>query len=126
MERYYKYDMGFRVNGDPIPDPSSFSGAVSDLDTLGERDSTGALRRNKIATKYHNKLEWRNIDWEMAGEIGRMLASGDRFNFTYIDPIAGEQEIIAYCGDREWEAALCTNPESRKWICTLKVSIIEI
>lgn len=126
MERYYRYEMGFMINDTPIPDPSSFTGAASDLDTLGERDSYGDIRRNKIATKYHSKLEWKNIDWEMAGEIGHLLADGDRFNFTYIDPIDGEQEIIAYCGDREWEAVRCANSESRKWLCTLKVSIIEI
>lgn len=126
MERYYKYEMGFMINDTPIPDPSYFTGAASDLDTLGERDSYGDIRRNKIATKYHSKLEWANIDWEMAGEISHLLADGDRFNFTYIDPVGGGQKIIAYCGDREWEAVLCTNSESRKWLCTLKVSIIEI
>lgn len=124
--RQYRFKMGFLVNETPIPDPSSFTGSVSDLDTLGERDSTGTLRRNKIATKYHSKLEWRNIGWEMLQYIGGLLGEGDRFRFCYIDPIGGQQEITAYCGDREWEAVFCAAPDERDWVGTLRVSVIEI
>lgn len=126
IQRTYNYEMGFEINEAPIPDPSSFSGAVSDLDTLGERDATGTLRRNKIATKYHSKLEWQNIQWDMLRYIGNLLGQGDRFQFRYIDPIGGQQEITAYCGDREWEAVLCASRDERDWIGTLRVSVIEI
>lgn len=125
-QREYRYSMGFEINGTPIPDPSGFSGAVSDLDTLGERDSAGTLRRNKVATKYHSKLEWRNIQWDVLKDIGRLLGQGDRFQFRYIDPIGGQQEITAYCGDREWEAVFCAALDDRDWIGTLRVSVIEI
>nr|DAF27259.1 MAG TPA: hypothetical protein [Caudoviricetes sp.] len=120
--------MGFEINGTPIPDPSSFSGAVSDLDTLGERDSGGTLRRNKIAEKYHTRLEWKNIQWEMMRYIGSMMGGKerDRFLFRYVDPIGGEQEVVCYCGDREWDGVLCTDRDDREWIGTLRVSIIEI
>lgn len=63
--RSYNYDMGFGINGNAIPDPSAFSGARSDLDTLGNRDATGTLHRNMVSAKYHTKLEWNNIDWSM-------------------------------------------------------------
>ena len=126
MERQYNYDMGFTINGVAIPNPSSFTGAASDLDTLGKRSATGELHRNKVTTKYHTKLEWSNIQWEMIRYIGSLLDQGDRFRFTYIDAIKGQQTIVAYCGDREWQAARCSDMESRNWIGTLKVSIIEI
>lgn len=126
MQRRYTYSMGFEIDGVLIPDPSSFSGAASDLDTLGERDATGTLRRNKVATKYHSKIEWKNIEWEMLRFIGQLLRNGDRFRFRYVDPIGGYQEITAYCGDREWEAAMCNKSDEREWIGTLRVSIIEI
>lgn len=126
MERRYNYDMGFAINGIGLPNPSSFTGAASDLDTLGKRSATGELRRNKVATKYHTKLEWSNIQWDMIRYIGELLGQGDRFKFTYIDAIKGQQTIVAYCGDREWQATLCNDVESRNWIGTLKVSIIEI
>ncbi len=126
MDRKYRYDMGFTINGVALPDPSSFTGAASDLDTLGVRDSSGDLRRNKVATKYHSKLEWKNITWDMIRYIGGLMAQGDRFRFGYIDAVAGEQTIVAYCGDREWEASSCCDIESSQWIGTLKVSVIEI
>lgn len=126
MQREYNFDMGFRVNGVAIPDPSSFTGASSDLDTLGERDSTGTLRRNKVATKLHTKLEWKAIEWEMLRFIGEQIGQSDRFRFGYIDPIAGQTEITAYCGDRNWSAVLATNKVSDKWLADLSVSIIEI
>lgn len=128
VQRTYNYEMGFEINGTPIPDPSSFSGAVSDLDTLGERDSGGTLRRNKIAEKYHTRLEWKNIQWEMMRDIGSMMGGKerDRFLFRYVDPIGGEQEVVCYCGDREWDGVLCADRDDREWIGTLRVSIIEI
>lgn len=125
-DRTYRYEMGFAINGKPIPDPSSFTGAVSDLDTLGERDSTGTLRRNKVATKYHTKLEWQNIEWGMLQYIGNLMNDGDRFQFRYVDPVGGTQTITAYCGDREWDGVYCVDPNDRKWIGTLRVSVIEI
>ena len=36
--------------------------------------------------------------------MGGLMNKGDRFHFTYPDPIEGAQTIIAYCGDRNWEA----------------------
>lgn len=126
MERMYSYSMGFRVNGEPLPDPSSFTGAESDLDTLGKRDSTGELRRNKVAMKAHIKLEWQNVQWNMIELIGNLMNKSDRFQFVYFDPIRGEQEITAYCGDREWEVTRAVDISSGEWIATLKVSIIQI
>lgn len=126
MARTYSYDMGFKINGTPLPDPSVFSGAESDLDTLGKRDATGALRRNKVAMKCHTKLEWRNIEWSMVKTIGNLMNKSDRFRFTYVDPIRGAQTITAYCGDRDWEAVFCVDASAEKWIGTLKVSVIEI
>ena len=125
-ERTYRYEMGFLVNGMPVPDPSSFTGAESDLDTLGKRDATGALRRNKVAMKCHLKLEWQNIEWKMVREIGNLMNKSDRFLFSYVDPICGAQTITAYAGDRDWEATLCIAEDAENYIGTLKVSVIEI
>ena len=126
MEREYNYEMWFAINDVQIPDPSSFSGAASDLDTLGTRSTTGELHRNKVATKHHMKLSWNGIEWDMIRHIGGLLSQGDRFRFTYIDAIEGIQTITAYCGDREWEAIMCTDKFGDKWLGTLSVSIIEI
>ena len=66
------------------------------------------------------------VQWDVLKDIGRLLGQGDRFQFRYIDPIGGQQEITAYCGDREWEAVFCAALDDRDWIGTLRVSVIEI
>lgn len=123
------HKMGFEIY-DPVrvvamnvPDPTSFSGKESDLDTMGERDATGYLHRNRVATKHPFQLEWQNITWEVIRDMCDMM-SADKFQFTYPDPFSyGKKTIDAYAGDREFTAVW--SPENGDWIGTLKVSIIE-
>lgn len=125
--REYTYLMGFSIAGTSIPDPSTYSGVQSDLDTLGERDATGRLRRNKVATKRHMELEWKNIEWSMMKKIGQAMGGKkDRFSFKYPDPLGGIQTITAYCGDRNWSVTSCLSDLRDEWIGTLKVKIVEI
>ena len=97
-----RYEMGFMVGETAIPDPSGYSGAVSDLDTMGARDATGYLHRNMVATKHPIKLQYKNIPWSLIQSICALVAS-PKFQFTYPDPAVGLQTIDAYVGDREWE-----------------------
>lgn len=117
------YSMGFCVDGVPIPDPMAFTGAESDLDTMGERDATGYLHRNKVATKHPLKLEYRNISWDLIMDIGKLL-NKDKFIFKYPSPFTGKIETMeAYVGDRDFESVW--NPENAIWIGSLKFSVIE-
>jgi len=118
-----RYDMGFCVNGTPIPDPMVFTGAESDLDTMGERDATGYLHRNRVATKHPLKLEYHNISWEMVMDIGKLLTN-DKFEFTFPSPFTGQLATIdAYVGDRDFETVW--SPTNAVWIANLKFSVIE-
>ena len=118
-----KYGMGFAINGLAIPDPTGFSGAESDLDTMGERDATGYLHRNKVATNYPLKLEYSNVPWEWIMDLCPMLRH-DKFQFTFPDPFnGGHSTIDAYVGDRDFEAVWA--PEGGIYIGTLKFSVIE-
>ena len=117
------YSMGFAVNGIAFPDPSAFSGAESDLDTMGERDATGYLHRNMVATKYPLKLAYNNIPWDRIEDICGMIRS-DKFQFTFPDPFkGGYSKIDAYAGDREFDAVWA--PENGIYIGNLKFSVIE-
>lgn len=117
------YSMGFKVGNTAIPDPSVFTGSESDLDTMGERDATGYLHRNKVATKHPLKLEYHGIPWATIMAVGGLLNS-EKFQFTFPSPFAGSlQTIDAYVGDRDFESVW--NPEDRAWIGNLKFSIIE-
>lgn len=117
------YSMGFCVDGVPIPDPSVFTGAESDLDTMGERDATGYLHRNRVATKHPIKLEYNNIPWELIMDLGKLLNKA-KFSFTFPSPFTGAMYTMdAYVGDRDFETVWA--PENAVWVGNLKFSIIE-
>lgn len=121
---YLTHTMGFRIGDVSIPDPASFSGKESDLDTMGERDANGYLHRNRVATKHPLSIEYKNIPWSVIVEMCELLLS-DRFQFTFPNPFStgGEMTITAYAGDRDFSAVW--SPEDGIWIGNLKVSIIE-
>lgn len=119
----YTYSMGFMIGSTAIPDPAVFTGAESDLDTMGERDATGYLHRDMVATKHPLKLEYKGIPWSLMMQIGQLLRA-DKFQFTYPDPFYSSANTIdAYVGDREWEAEW--SPSARYWVGNLKFSVIE-
>lgn len=123
MTREYTYDMGFRVNQQPIPDPSGYSGSVSDLDTSAERDANGLLHRTRVATKHPLKLAYTALDWDMVMTICGLL-TGDRFQFTYPDVRTGTlTTMIAYVGNRDWDCKMY-EVEGRR-LADLNFSIIE-
>jgi hypothetical protein len=117
------YTMGFAIGDEPIPDPNSFSGKESDLDTVGERDATGMLHRHKVATKHPLSIEYTNITWSMIQTLCALLKK-EKFKFTYPDPWnGGLSTITAYVGDRNFTAVW--SPEDEDWIGELKFSVIE-
>ena len=117
------YSMGFSVNGQPLPDCAVFSGKESDLDTMGERDATGYLHRNKVATKFPLKLEYHNIPVDVAEDICTLLRH-DKFNFTWFSLFHGRLFTMeAYVGDRDWEAVWW--PENGRYLVNLSFSIIQ-
>ena len=116
------YSMGFKIDNSPIPNPMGFSGAVSDLDSMGERDATGLLHRDRVATKHPLKMEYKNITWDLVTSICSKMRN-DSFQFTYPDPVDGLITITAYVGDREWEDVW--SPEDEVWLAHLKFSVIE-
>ena len=121
---YLTYVMGFAVGDTALPDPASFSGKESDLDTMGERDANGYLHRNKASTKHPLDIEYKNIPWDVIRLICALFTSA-KFNFTFPDPFSsdGTTTIEAYAGDRDFTAVW--SPEDGIWIGNLKVSIIE-
>ena len=118
------YHMEFAINNKPIPDPAVFTGAESDLDTMGERDATGYLHRNMVATKHPLKVEYHNIPWALVIEICSMIRGRQQFSFTWPDPFRnGKSTMTAYAGDREFECVWA--PKYQMWLGNLKFSIIE-
>lgn len=118
------YEMEFAIDGTPIPDPAVFTGAESDLDTMGERDATGYLHRNMVATKHPLKIEYHNIPWRLVIDICTLMRGKDKFQFTFPDPFRNEKSTMtAYVGDREFECVWAERYHS--WLGNLKFSVIE-
>lgn len=121
--RQYTYNIGFAVDGTPLPDPSQFSGSSKSLDTSAERDLTGMLHRSYVAMKVTTKLEWQNIDWGMIQTI-LTLVNKPQFQFTFPDPNTGAlRTATCYAGDRDWPAVRL--PHEGDWIGSLSFSVIE-
>ena len=122
MRRSYSYRMGFAVNGIPIPDPSEYTGKVSALDASGDRDATGELHRDMVATKVPIKLKFKTWDWEMIQRVVSMV-SGESFDFTFPNPATMSLTTMkAYAGDREFGVVL-TNPDG-SYMGDLNFSVI--
>ena len=123
FDREYRYDLGFAVNGKPLPDPSGFGATENSLDTSAERDARGYLHRAMVATKHTYKLSWRNIDWDMTKRILNAVV-GESFSFTCPDPATGEKKTRkCYAGDRQWE---CTwFPGGKDSLGTLSFNVFE-
>lgn len=129
--RELKYRMGFAVNGNPIPDPSVFTGKASALDSSGGRDATGTLHRAMVATKHPIKVEYHSITFEQMEAIMGLMR-GDRFQFTFPDPLEGLITVTAYVGDRDWETQEARSQVEEKssawkkdWLGNLNFSVIE-
>jgi hypothetical protein len=124
--RDYRYDLGFAVNGVPIPDPAGFSGETSDLDTSAERDATGLLHRNWVAQKVPLELSYTNIDWRMCETILKALNHAS-FQFTYPDPNVGRLRTgTYYVGNRKWKSVWMPAGEGPAgWYVDLTFSVIE-
>jgi len=124
--RKYKYSMGIKVNGTSIPDPTSWTYQVSDLDTEGGRDATGLLHRAYVATKVNYDFVWNALDWEM---LQRIVAAIQTPSFTLLAPDPRTFNTMYtgtyYCGDRSGSCHyyLIENQEIAQF--ELKVNFIE-
>ena len=123
---YYRWDLGFQVDGVLLPDPSEFSGAHSSLDLSGKRDANGLLHRQMVAIKNPLKIGWENIDKDMICKI-LALVKEEHFSFTYPDPVTGGMSTrTCYAGDRSWDFKHMINEYGReRYIGSLKFSVIE-
>ena len=76
----YYYQFGLSVAGTAIPDPSSFEYTVADLDVSGDRDSTGELHRDRVATKHNVKIKYDALEYPIVSAILSLFL---RQNFSF-------------------------------------------
>lgn len=122
----YRYNMGIRVGNTDIPDPSSWTYQVGDLDTSGSRDATGLLHRAYVATKINYEFSWNAIEWEM---LQRILAAVNtpKFTLTAPDPRTFSTTYTGdyYVGDRTGETKYFQTDREEIASYSLKLKFIE-
>lgn len=122
----YNYALGLRVNNTALPDPSSWTYQVGDLDTSGSRDATGYLHRAYVATKINYEFSWNALEWEQL-EIILDAVNTPKFTFRGPDPrnFRGTYSGDYYVGDRTGDVKyfLTNNPEVA--VYSLKLKFIE-
>ena len=105
MVYQYNTEMGIQVSygGETVtlPDPSSWTYQVGDLDTSGARDATGRLHRAYVCTKINYEFQWNGLEWEKLEEILRAVGHPE-FRMTAPDPRYFNETYSGdyYVGDR--------------------------
>lgn len=130
--RTHSYNMGLKVDGVAIPDPSVFDGAASALDSMGNRDGTGTLHRKMVAEKHSPiEIEYHSISYKMMETIMSKMR-GEYFDFTFPDPADGLVTIKGYVGDRKWTTQIANGEPSasgtswkNQWFGNLTFHIME-
>lgn len=121
-----RYDMGFKINGTPIPDPSGWDYEIADLDLSGERDTTGLLHRDRVATKVNYSLEWGVLTWE---ELQGILSAvnADKFTLEAPDPrtFLSKYNSDYYVGNRSGKNHFYLVDREYVAVYSLKLKLIE-
>lgn len=77
------FEMGLKLGGVSIPDPSGWSFSIEDLDTSAERNAEGTLSRAFVAQKINYSYSYKNIP---ATLVANILTAIDSPSFTAITP----------------------------------------
>ena len=122
MQHYYQF--GLAINGTSIPDPSSFEYSVADLDLSGDRDSTGYLHRDRVATKHNVKIKYDALEYPIVKTILGLL-SGAEFEFTFILPDTNATYTSTYyVGDRTMNVINALSAKEN-WLCDMSFDLTE-
>lgn len=122
----YNYKLGLRVGDVRLPDPSSWTYQVGDLDTSGSRDSTGYLHRAYVATKINYEFSWNALEWEQL-EVILNAVSSPKFRFTGPDPRTFKDSYTGeyYVGDRTGDVKYFIPDKEEVAVFSLKLKFIE-
>lgn len=100
-----------KINGVAMPTPSDMTPNIYDL-TEGERDSTGTMHIDLIATKYKLECTWSILNQANMTKILN-ATKNITFNVSFIDPVTGtEKTINVYKGDRSTPIFRIANGEN--------------
>lgn len=118
--------MYLAINGAEIAKyPSEFKVTVMDLDNAEStaRTADGTLTRDRIAVKRQIEMGFNAMRWEDLSAI-QQAVSDKFFEFTYPDPVTGQQEMkVFYAGDRQ--SAVAIERDGTYWWTGLQMTLTE-
>ena len=126
MEFNYRTDMGLKIDGKSIPDVSSWSYQIGDLDTSGSRNATGLLHRARVATKINYEFSWNALEWEKLQSI-LSLINAAQFTLEAPDPRTFREMYTGqyYVGDRTGDCHYYRTDKREVAVYTLILKFIE-
>lgn len=120
------FEMGLKLGGVSIPDPSGWSFSIEDLDTSAERNAEGTLSRAFVAQKINFSYSFKNIPWALVANI---LTAIDSPSFTAVTPDpynpGGTRSGTYYVGKRSGSTALYSKSREEIGVFDLEFNIIE-
>lgn len=100
-----------KINGVAMPTPSEMTHSIYDI-TDGERDSTGTMHIDLIATKYKLECKWNVLTQANMTKILNTV-NAITFSISFVDPVTGEEKTMnVYKGDRSIPIFKITNGEN--------------
>ena len=89
-----------KINGVDMPTPKSYEVSINDIDgENSNRDLTGIMYRDRIATKRKLTMEWAPLTQENSSLLLNAVTS-TFFDCTFPDPKEGITTKTMYVGDR--------------------------
>lgn len=106
-----------------MPTPSAMSPMIYDI-TEAERDSTGTMHIDLVATKYKLECSWAYLTQEQMTHILNAI-NPITFNVTFTDPKSGSDKTMnVYKGDRT--IPILFIKEGKNYYKDFKVNFIEL
>jgi hypothetical protein len=120
------YQMGLKLGGVSIPDPSGWSFSIEDVDASAERDTTGLLHRDRVAQKINFSYTFNAITWAEVATILNAINSA-QFAATTPNPYAAgsTRSGTYYVGKRSGETIFFREDKEETGRFTLSFNIIE-
>lgn len=111
------------IGGAEMPVPSSMTPMMYDI-TEAERDSTGTMHIDLVATKYKLECSWSYLTQEQMTQILNAINS-ITFSVTFKDPLTGsDKSMNVYKGDRSIPVLFVKDGENH--YKDFKVNFIEL
>lgn len=105
--------MTFKIDGVPIPTPSSYGFSIEDLSSQQSgRTLDGVMHKDVVSVKDYYDCTWKHLSWQIAAQLLNLVDGKTQVMFTYVDPRRPEQILTDkfYVGKRSGKCNSLMHP----------------